>query len=33
MSVCQPETTYDLLVVAQVIKLTKKDIKALNKRF
>ena len=31
-SVCQPEATYDLSVAAQAIELTKKDIKALNRR-
>jgi hypothetical protein len=30
--VCQPKAAYDLLVAAQAIKVTKKDVKLLNKR-
>ena len=30
--VCQPKATYDLLVAAQAIKVTEKDVKLLNKR-
>jgi hypothetical protein len=30
--VCQPKATYDLLVAAQAIKITEKDVKLLNKR-
>jgi len=31
-SVCQPEATYDLSVVAQATDVTNEDVKSLNKR-